>query len=203
MEESKLKEILNFLKAVFTWTQNIQINTMCAEKSEPLSRSSVCAGGQDSACRENSVSSFIRWLCAQCPENPLPLSHPMAATLLSTSGGVTSFLKGTALLLSVTTPNACHQNQLVSVASNPLNLLSSLLHLAQRELAGWWRVGGVPAIPGWVCFSTFNSAGRFCLQPAFQWWGICIWWRECGICCGWSLWLLSSWRGWNSNWSPR
>ena len=203
MEESKLKEILNFLKAVFTWTQDIQINTMCAEKSEPLSRSSVCAGGQDSACRENSVSSFIRWLCAQCPENPLPLSHPMAATLLSTSGGVTSFLKGTALLLSVTTPNACHQNQLVSVASNPLNLLSSLLHLAQRELAGWWREGGVPAIPGWVCFSTFNSAGRFCLQPAFQWWGICIWWRECGVCCGWSLGLLSRWRGWNSNWSPR
>ena len=136
MEESKLKEILNFLKAVFTWTQDIQINTMCAEKSEPLSRSSVCAGGQDSACRENSVSSFIRWLCAQCPENPLPLSHPMAATLHSTSGGVTSLLKGTALLLSVTTPNACHQNQPDSLGSNPLNLLSSLLHLAQHGFAG-------------------------------------------------------------------
>ena len=87
--------------------------------------------------------------------------------------------------------------------SNPLNLLSSLLHLAQRELAGWWKEGGVPAIPGRMCFSTFNSPGRFCLQSALQWWKICIWWRECGICRGWSLWLLSHWRGWNSNWSPR
>lgn len=200
---SKLKQIFNFLKAVFTWTQDIQINTMCAEKSEPLSRSSVSAGGQDVSVQGKSVSSFNLWLCAQCPEYLLALSHPMAATLHSTSGGVTSLLKGTALLLSVTTPNACHQNQPDSVGSNPLNLLSSLLHLAQRGLAGWWGEGGVPAIPGWVCFSTFNSAGRFCLQPAFQWWGICIWWRECGVCRGWSLWLLSSWRGWNSNWSPR
>ncbi|DAA31598.1 TPA: neuroblastoma breakpoint family, member 3-like [Bos taurus] len=48
--------------------QDIQINTMCAEKSEPLSRSSVCAGGQDVSVQGKSVSSFNRWLCAQCPD---------------------------------------------------------------------------------------------------------------------------------------
>ena len=88
------------------------------------------------ASKKNSVSSFYHWLYAHCPENLLSLSNPMAATLHSTSGGVPSLLKGPALLPFVTTPNACHQNQPDNVGSNPLNLLSSLLHLAQCELAG-------------------------------------------------------------------
>ena len=45
--ESKLKQIFNFLTTVFTWTQDIQINTMCADKFEPRSQSSVLAGGHD------------------------------------------------------------------------------------------------------------------------------------------------------------
>ncbi|XP_061269133.1 neuroblastoma breakpoint family member 4-like, partial [Bos javanicus] len=65
---AKEDEIPTKISAVFTWTQDIQINTMCAEKSEPLSRSSVSAGGQDVSVQGKSVSSFNRWLCAQCPD---------------------------------------------------------------------------------------------------------------------------------------
>ena len=45
--ESKLKEIFNFLTTVFSWTQDIQINTICADKFELRSQSSVLAGGHD------------------------------------------------------------------------------------------------------------------------------------------------------------
>ena len=135
--ESKLKEIFNFLTTVkkltvvypVSWTQDIQINTICADKFELRSQSSVLSGGHDV-----SMQGTFRLLqppvvlCGQCRENLLSLSHPRAATLHSTSGGVTSLLKGAALLLSVNTLNACHQNQPDSLESSPLNLLSSLLH---------------------------------------------------------------------------
>ena len=128
--ESKLKQIFNFLTTVFTWTQDIQINTMCADKFEPRSQSTVLAGGHD-VSMQGPFHLLLQppvVLCGQCPENLLSLSHPRAATLHSTSGGVTSLLKGAALLLSVTTLNACHQNQPASLELSPLNLLSSLLH---------------------------------------------------------------------------
>lgn len=129
-------QIFNFLKAVFTWTQ-ISRSTQCVQESLSHCPSPLCVlRVRTLACRENSVSSFNYRLYAHCPENLLSLSNPMAATLHSTSGGVPSLLKGAALLPFVTTPNACHQNQPDSVGSNPLNLLSLLLHLAQRELAG-------------------------------------------------------------------
>ena len=128
-------QICNFLKAVFTWTQ-ISRSTQCMQECLKHCPSPLCVlRVRTLACRENSVSSFNYRLYAHCPEILLSLSHPMAATLHSTSGGVPSLLKA-ALLPFVTTPNACHQNQPDSVGSNPLNLLSLLLHLAQRELAG-------------------------------------------------------------------
>ena len=129
-------EIFSFLKAVFTWTQ-ISRSIQCVQESLNHCPSPLCVlRVRTLVCRENSVSSFNYRLYAHCPEILLFLSHPMAATLHSTSGGVPSLLKGAALLPFVTTPNACHQNQPDSVGSNPLNLLSLLLHLAQRELAG-------------------------------------------------------------------
>ena len=136
--ESKLKEIFNFLTTVkkltvvypVSWTQDIQINTICADKFELRSQSSVLSGGND-VSMQGTFRLLLQppvVLCGQCPENLLSLSHPRAATLHSTSGGVTSLLKGAALLLSVNTLNASHQNQPDSLESSPLNRLSSLLH---------------------------------------------------------------------------
>ena len=129
-------QIFNLLKAVFTWTQ-ISRSTQCVQESLSRCPSPLCVlRVRTLACRENSVSSLNYRLIIHCPEILPSLYKHMAATLHSTSGGVPSLLKGAALLPFVTTPNACHQNQPDSVGSNPLNLLSSLLHLAQRELAG-------------------------------------------------------------------
>ena len=114
----------------------ISRSTQCVQKSLNHCPSPLCVLRVRMLAYSENAISFNHRLYAHCPENLLSLSHPMAATLHSTSGGVPSLLKGAALLPFVTTPKACHQNQPDSVGSNPLNLLSSLLHLAQCELAG-------------------------------------------------------------------